>query len=67
MAASVPMHIPALSGWERVLALREKALKVRIQYIVAFALIGCLGFMAYGFIGLGKFIEIFVPWHIVQP
>jgi solute:Na+ symporter, SSS family len=35
--------------------------------VVAFALIGCLGFLAYGFIGLGKFIEIFVPWSLVQP
>ncbi|HVZ97770.1 MAG TPA: sodium:solute symporter family protein [Chitinophagaceae bacterium] len=35
--------------------------------IVAFALIGCLGFMAYGFIGLGKFVEIFIPWNIVEP
>jgi solute:Na+ symporter, SSS family len=35
--------------------------------VVAFALIGCLGFLAYGFIGLGKFIEIFVPWNIIQP
>src|ERR1019366_4220221 len=35
--------------------------------VVAFALIGCLGFLAYGFIGLGKFIEIFVPWNLVQP
>ncbi len=34
--------------------------------VVAFALIGCLGFLAYGFIGLGKFIEIFVPWNMVQ-
>ena len=34
--------------------------------VVAFALIGCLGFLAYGFIGLGKFIEIFVPWELVQ-
>lgn len=33
---------------------------------VAFALIGCLGFLAYGFVGLGKFIEIFVPWPLVQ-
>src|SRR5690606_8813001 len=33
---------------------------------LAFALIGCLGFLAYGFIGLGKFIEIFVPWSLVQ-
>ena len=35
--------------------------------IIAFALISCLGFMAYGFIGLGKFIEVFVPWEVVQP
>ncbi len=34
---------------------------------VVFALIGCLGFLAYGFVGLGKFIEIFVPWSLVQP
>ena len=34
--------------------------------VVVFALLGCLGFLAYGFIGLGKFIEIFVPWHYVQ-
>lgn len=34
--------------------------------VVAFALIGCLGFLAYGFIGLGKFIEIFVPWDLVK-
>ncbi len=35
--------------------------------VVVFALISCLGFLAYGFIGLGKFVEIFVPWHAVQP
>lgn len=35
--------------------------------IVVFALLSCLGFMAYGFIGLGKFVEIFVPWQVVQP
>ena len=35
--------------------------------VVVFAIIGCLGFLAYGFVGLGKFIEIFVPWNIVQP
>lgn len=34
--------------------------------VVIFALIGCLGFLAYGFIGLGKFIEIFIPWEIVN-
>lgn len=35
--------------------------------VVAFALIGCLGFLAYGFIGLGKFIEIFVPFQLIAP
>jgi SSS family solute:Na+ symporter len=34
--------------------------------VVAFALLSCFGFLAYGFIGLGKFIEIFVPWSLVQ-
>jgi len=33
---------------------------------VAFALLSCLGFLAYGFVGLGKFIEIFVPWDLVK-
>lgn len=34
--------------------------------VIAFALLSCLGFLAYGFIGLGKFIEIFVPWNIIK-
>ncbi|MBW3127720.1 sodium:solute symporter family protein [Hymenobacter profundi] len=36
------------------------------QVVIAFALLSCLGFLAYGFVGLGKFIEIFVPWALVQ-
>ncbi|MEN8156743.1 MAG: sodium:solute symporter family protein [Bacteroidota bacterium] len=35
--------------------------------VVVFALISCLGFLTYGFIGLGKFVEIFIPWEIVAP
>jgi Na+/proline symporter len=35
--------------------------------VVAFALLSCLGFMAYGFVGLGKFVQIFIPWEIVGP
>ncbi len=35
--------------------------------IVVFALLSCLGFLAYGFIGLGKFVEIFIPWDTVSP
>jgi Na+/proline symporter len=34
--------------------------------VIAFALLSCLGFLAYGFIGLGKFIEIFIPWESVK-
>ncbi len=35
--------------------------------IVVFALINCLGFLAYGFVGLGKFMMIFIPWEVVSP
>ena len=35
--------------------------------IVIFALLSCFGFLAYGFIGLGKFIEVFIPFGAVQP
>jgi Na+/proline symporter len=34
--------------------------------VVVFALISCLGFLAYGFVGLGKFIEIFLPWEVIS-
>ncbi|MCC9167012.1 sodium:solute symporter family protein [Pontibacter harenae] len=44
-----------------------KGAKKSHAIVVVFALISCLGFLAYGFIGLGKFVEIFVPWSVVQP
>ncbi|MCB0750210.1 MAG: Na+:solute symporter [Ignavibacteriae bacterium] len=34
--------------------------------VVVFALLSGLGFLAYGFIGLGKFMLIFVPWEFVN-
>lgn len=34
--------------------------------IVLFAIIMGLGYLAYGFIGVGKFVEIFVPWEVVS-
>jgi Na+/proline symporter len=46
--------------------LRGVGVKASHSVVVAFALIGCLGFLAYGFVGLGKFIEIFIPWSVVQ-
>ena len=47
--------------------LNGKGVTASHNIVVAFALIGCLGFLAYGFVGLGKFMEIFVPWNLVQP
>ncbi len=34
--------------------------------IVIFAIILGLGYLAYGFIGIGKFVEIFIPWEVVS-
>jgi len=34
--------------------------------VIIFALFSCFGYLAYGFIGLGKFIEIFAPWSVVK-
>ncbi|MBX2849617.1 MAG: Na+:solute symporter [Acidiferrobacterales bacterium] len=35
--------------------------------IVFFAIVLGLGYLAYGFIGVGKFVEIFVPWEFLSP
>lgn len=37
------------------------------RIIIVFALLSCLSFMAYGFIGLGKFVEIFIPFSSISP
>ncbi len=34
--------------------------------VVIFALIMGLGYLTYGFIGLGKFVEIFIPWEFLS-
>ena len=40
--------------------------KLSHTIVVLFALLSCLGFLAYGFIGLGKFVEIFIPWEVLS-
>src|SRR5262245_58206943 len=35
--------------------------------IIAYACLSILGFLAYGFVGIGKFIEVFLPWSAVDP
>jgi len=47
--------------------IRGPGVKASHNIVVVFALIGCLGFLAYGFVGLGKFLEIFLPWQVVSP
>lgn len=34
--------------------------------VVIFAVISVVGFLAYGFVGIGKFMEIFIPWEVVS-
>lgn len=46
--------------------LTGKGVKGSHIVVIAFALIGCLGFLAYGFVGLGKFVEIFIPWDVIK-
>ena len=40
--------------------------KLSHNIVVVFALIMGVGYLTYGFIGLGKFVEIFVPWEYVS-
>ena len=35
--------------------------------VVIFAIVMGLGYLAYGFIGVGKFVEIFLPWEFLSP
>ncbi|CAM2064737.1 Na+:solute symporter [Sulfidibacter corallicola] len=35
--------------------------------VVIFAVCSVIGFLTYGFVGIGKFIEVFVPWETVAP
>jgi SSS family solute:Na+ symporter len=43
-----------------------KGVKSSHIVVIAFALLSCFGFLAYGFIGLGKFMEIFIPWEVIK-
>lgn len=44
----------------------DRGSRLSHSIMVVFALIVCLGFLAYGFIGLGKFMQIFIPWEVVS-
>jgi Na+/proline symporter len=46
--------------------LTGKGVKYSHIIVIAFALISCLGFLAYGFVGLGKFVQVFIPWEAIK-
>jgi len=35
--------------------------------VVVFALFCVIGFLVYAFVGIGKFMELFIPWEAVSP
>ncbi|MCB0667652.1 MAG: Na+:solute symporter [Saprospiraceae bacterium] len=45
----------------------KRGAKMSHTIVVIFAIIMGLGYLAYGFIGIGKFVEIFIPWEVVSP
>ncbi len=45
---------------------KDQGAKNSHTIVVIFALIMGLGYLAYGFIGVGKFIEIFIPWEVLS-
>ncbi len=44
----------------------KKSAKLSHIIVVIFALIMGLGYLTYGFIGLGKFVMIFIPWELTS-
>lgn len=44
----------------------DSSAKASHTIIVVFAIIMGLGYLAYGFIGVGKFVEIFIPWEVTS-
>lgn len=59
----------ATTGAEWIITRFGKTIDSKMSHgvVVFFALLLCLGYLAYGFIGLGKFVMIFIPWDIVAP
>ena len=52
--------------WMRTRFGHKRGAELAHVIVVAFAILLCLGLLAYGFVGLGKFTEIFIPWEVVS-
>jgi Na+/proline symporter len=46
--------------------LTDKGVKQSHAIVVVFALMLCIGYMAYAFVGVGEFLEIFIPYEIIK-
>lgn len=44
----------------------DRGVRQTHMVVVAFALILCIGYMAYAFVGVGEFLQIFLPYERVQ-
>lgn len=53
--------------WIRTRFGEDTGAQLSHMIVVAFAVVSVMGFLAYGFIGIGKFMEIFIPWEAVAP
>lgn len=58
----------ATTGAEWIETRFGKARDAKLSHIIVviFAIFSCFGFLTYGFVGLGKFVEIFIPWEFVS-
>lgn len=44
----------------------DKGVKQSHAIVVVFALMLCIGYMAYAFVGVGEFLEIFIPYETIK-
>ncbi|MEL1245408.1 sodium:solute symporter family protein [Flavobacterium sp. DGU11] len=46
--------------------LTDKGVRESHAIVVVFALMLCIGYMAYAFVGVGEFLEIFIPYETIK-
>lgn len=46
--------------------LSDQGVRQSHAVVVAFALMLCVGYMAYAFVGVGEFLEIFIPYETIK-
>ncbi|MDI1255605.1 MAG: Na+:solute symporter [Flavobacterium sp.] len=46
--------------------LSDKGVRQSHAIVVVFALMLCIGYMAYAFVGVGEFLEIFIPYEAIK-